>query len=183
MFDIDTNYDKIERDDPRLSEKAAEGTRVVPAHEQIYAGLALKHEGFSEAFYIHYMWSNVSCIRVRKGKLKQAFSFLSNGGYVTPFEAEERLRGLIAGACSEYMNQSGFRVGFDTKRNNDGYTGFYTYLGVCNCESFLALGKKRKREREEAANAPTPTFSNNPLREKLLQSLNSLEAVVEGMEE
>lgn len=179
MFDV--QYHEIATGDPRLSRKTEAGTRVVPAHEQIFASLSLKHEGFGKAFYLHYMWSNVSCIRVRKGALKQAFSFLSNGEYITPFEAEERLRGLILEACLQYKSQNNLLVSFDTKRSNDGFAGFYTYLGVDNCEQFLAFGRKPARKREEQQ-APA-TFSNNPLREKLLQSLNSLEKVVEGMEE
>ena len=178
MFDV--QYEKINTGDPRLSRKTKAGTRVVPAHEQLFLQLGIKHEGFAEAFYLHYMWSNVSCIRVRKGALKQAFRFLSNGEYITPFEAEERLRGIILEGCLQYKSQTDLLVSFDTKRSNDGFAGFYTYLGVDNCEKFLAHGRKPTRRREQE---DTPTFSNNPLREKLLESLNSLEAVVEGMEE
>jgi hypothetical protein len=184
MFDINMYNDSIEAGDQRLSKKNNDGTRSVPAHEQIFATLTLKHEGFADCFYLHYMWSNVSCVRVKKGKLKQAFSFLSNGGYVTPFEAERRLRSLVTEACAAYTAQTSSKVSFDTKRSNDGFAGFYTYLGVDNCESFLALGRKRKREGEAVEEARTKAvFSNSPLKEQLLQSLDVIETAVKSLPE
>ena len=172
MLDINFQRDGWPSDETRIS-RVVDGRRIVPAHQEIYNCM---DDAFKKIFYIHYMWSNVSCIRVRKGRLGQAFKYLAGeGSFVSPFGAELILRQKLIDPTAERD------VSFDTKRSNDGFAGFFIYLGTNNCIQFLSRPSATTVEPAPVVVEDEPsTFTNNPLREELIKSLNIIENHING---
>jgi hypothetical protein len=146
--------------DPRLSRRGEDGKNFVPAHQEVFERLPAPMQ---ETFYIHYMWSNVSCIRVRKNSLAKATRALKNEGeYASGFLLESRFRAAIEAAIGDA------NISFDTCRENDGYKGYYGYLGTSNKE---VLKKKNVVQKEEL---PKQGIVNTELKAQLLESLNKV---------
>lgn len=151
--------------DPRLSRRGEDGKNFVPAHQEVFKRLPTE---MKEAFYIHYMWSNVSCIRVRKNSLARATRALKNEGeYASGFLLETRFRAAIKAAIGDA------NISFDTCRENDGYKGYYGYLGTSNKE---VLKNKNVRQKEKQEELPKQGVINTELKAQLLQSLNKISA-------
>ena len=172
MLDINFQRDGWPSDETRIS-RVIEGRRIVPAHQECYESMDAE---FKKIFYIHYMWSNVSCIRVRKGRLGQAFKYLAGeGSFVSPFGAELILRQKLIDPTAQRD------VSFDTKRSNDGFAGFFIYLGTNNCIQFLSKPSTTTTEPAPILQNDRPSaFTNNPLREELIKSLNIIESHING---
>lgn len=152
-------------DDSRRSTMNEEGRRFVPAHEQVYQNLSEEMQGI---FYLHYFHSNVSCIRVRKGMLGAAFKLLAGGSYISHHEAETRFRGVLKVAIDNYEEAP---VSFDTRRVNDGFKGFYCYLGTSSASLVCDQNKSYRAQRS----TPVDEGFKTSLREKLTESLAMLE--------
>lgn len=161
MHDVTTAMLDQNELDPRLSRRGEDGKNFVPAHQQVFAALPAV---MKEAFYLHYMWSNVSCIRVRKNSLARATRTLKNEGeYASGFLLETRFRAAIETAIGDA------NISFDTCRENDGYKGYYAYLGTSNKE---ALNKRKvQTQREEL---PKQVVISDNIRESLLESLSKV---------
>lgn len=148
--------------DSRRSTMNEEGRRFVPAHEAVYQNLSSEMQGI---FYLHYFHSNVSCIRVRKGMLGAAFKLLAGGSYISHHEAETRFRAILKVAIDNYEEAP---VSFDTRRVNDGFKGFYAYLGT---SSASLVCDQNKSYRAQQKGAPVDEGFKTSLREKLAESL------------
>lgn len=146
--------------DPRLSRKI-EGTATVPAHMEIYQKLP---EEMRRLWYIHYMWSNVSCIRVRPKMLGTATKYLADGQFVSGFELESRFRAAIRLAVSATL----YEVSFDTLRDHKGYAGFFCYLGVRNASAIKPKPRTQNIREEMPA-------SRNLIMAQMVESLSSVE--------
>lgn len=150
--------------DPRLSRKI-NGTSMVPAHVEIYQKLP---EEMRKLWYIHYMWSNVSCIRVRPKMLGAASKCLAGGEFVSGFELENRFRAAIQSAIAETL----YEVSFDTLRTHQGFAGFFCYLGVKNASAI----KPKAKTPEVREEMPQRTvLSNAALKAQMVASLNNIE--------
>ena len=150
--------------DPRLSRKV-DGTAMVPAHVEIYQKLP---ESMRALWYIHYMWSNVSCIRVRPKMLGAASKHLAGGEFVSGFELESRFRAAIRLAIAG----TSYEVSFDTLRDHKGYAGFFCYLGVKNSSAIKPKAKAPEMREEMPAKT---VLSNAALKAQMVASLNSIE--------
>lgn len=151
--------------DPRLSRKV-DGTSMVPAHVEVYQKLP---ESMRALWYVHYMWSNVSCIRVRPKLLGAASKYLAGGEFVSGFELENRFRAAICSAIAE----TSYEVSFDTMRTHQGYAGFFCYLGVKNSS---AIKPKAKTPEVVSEEMPVRTvLSNAALKAQMVASLSNIE--------
>jgi hypothetical protein len=149
--------------DPRLSRKV-EGAAMVPAHVEIYNSLP---EEMKALWYVHYMWSNVSCIRVRPKMLGAASKYLAGGEFVSGFELESRFRAAIRLAIAGTPHE----VSFDTLRDHKGYAGFFCYLGVKNSSAIKPKAKAEVREEMP----PKTVLSNAALKAQMVASLSNIE--------
>jgi hypothetical protein len=149
--------------DPRLSRKV-EGAAMVPAHVEIYNSLP---EEMKALWYVHYMWSNVSCIRVRPKMLGAASKYLANGEFVSGFELESRFRAAIESAITGTPHE----VSFDTLRDHKGYAGFFCYLGVKNSSAIKPKAKAEVREEMP----PKTVLSNAALKAQMVASLANIQ--------
>lgn len=163
--------------DPRLSVEKENGKGFsVPAHVEIFNKLCAQIPGLKNHMYMHYMWSNVSCIRVRKGHLRDAFALLlraSGDSFLSaqimgltshelsrliqgPFGMVCESRARIAIANNNQVDFNGQLVGvnYDTRRINDGYPGFFFYLGTCNAEKFLEMAQQRVESKKKEEQLP-----------------------------
>lgn len=150
--------------DPRLSRKV-NGVATVPAHIEIYQKLP---EEMRKLWYLHYMWSNVSCIRVRPKMLGTASKYLADGGFVSGFELESRFRAAIRLAISGTSHE----VSFDTLRDHKGYAGFFCYLGVKNSSAIKPKAKTPEVREEMPART---VLSNTALKAQMVASLANIE--------
>lgn len=163
--------------DPRLSVEKENGKGFsVPAHVEIFEKICAQIPGLKNHMYMHYMWSNVSCIRVRKGHLREAFSLLlraSGDSFLSaqimgltsrelsrliqgPFGMVCESRARIAISNNNQVDFNGQMVGvnYDTRRINDGYPGFFFYLGTCNAEKFLEMAQQRVESKKKEEQLP-----------------------------
>lgn len=150
--------------DPRLSRKV-DGTAMVPAHVEIYNALP---EEMKSLWYVHYMWSNVSCVRVRPKLLGAASKYLANGEFVSGFELESRFRAAIRLAIAGTPHE----VSFDTLRDHKGYAGFFAYLGVKNSSAIKPKAKTPEGREEMPAKT---VLSNAALKAQMVASLSNIE--------
>jgi hypothetical protein len=160
MHDVTSEMLEAESLDPRLSRRGEDGRNFVPAHNAVFAALPAVMQ---EVFYIHYMWSNVSCIRVRKNSLAKATRALKNEGeYASGFLLETRFRAAIAAAIGDA------NISYDTCRENDGYKGYYAYLGTNNRESL------KRRKVNTGDTLPSQGVVSPELKQQLLKSLEEV---------
>jgi hypothetical protein len=162
MHDVTSEMLDKKELDPRLSRPCSlDGKNFVPAHQQVFAALPA---AMKETFYLHYMWSNVSCVRVRKNSLAKATRALKNEGeYASGFLLETRFRAAIEAAIGDA------NISFDTCRENDGYKGYYAYLGTSNKEAL-----KRKQTRDVKEELPKQMVLSDNIKEALIESLSKV---------
>lgn len=118
-----------------------EGAPRVPAHIEIHKNIA--DEIIRELTYVHYMWSHVSCIRPRAGKLLEFKIALSGGENISEREILQRFEHLVEAS----MRSLGVEILWDSLRNNNGYPGFYIYLGTSQASLMVSKSQRARLER------------------------------------
>ena len=118
-----------------------EGAPRVPAHVAIHQNIA--DDLIRELTYIHYMWSGVSCIRPRAGKLLEFKIALSEGQRLSGREILKRFEHLVEAS----MRSLGVEILWDSSRNNNGYEGFYIYLGTSEAGLMVSKSQRARLER------------------------------------
>ena len=131
-------------------------------HQQVYDNLP---ESLKEYFYIHKLWSGVSCIRLASGMLLKLLTAR------TEVDANHQMTFLNAAI---EINRVALEreVWACTRFSNNGYQTVMVYLGTRNVDEFMRLSKERRRvlaaNREGTANAvnavilSTPSTEQNP---------------------
>jgi hypothetical protein len=119
-----------------------EGAPRIPAHITIHENIA--DTLVRELTYVHYMWSGVSCVRPKVGRLLEFKEALSGGQNLSGREVLQRFEHLIA----ESMTSLGIEILWDSSRNNGGYPGFYVYLGTS--EAGLMVSRSTRARIENA---------------------------------
>lgn len=122
-----------------------EGAPRIPAHVMIHNNIA--DDLIRELTYVHYMWSGVSCIRPRAGKLLEFKIALSEGQRLSGREILKRFEHLVEAS----MTSLGIEILWDSARDNNGYPGFYIYLGTS--EAGLMVSKSQRARLERGSDA------------------------------
>lgn len=123
-------------------------TNIVPAHQAIYDSIP---DGLRNHFYIHKMWSGVSCIRLVKGGYKslieagKAAFGTTNHALILSLAETEILR--VADVTSEGKVWSCARR---VLKGSDGveYVGVFVFLGTSNYEEFLKESAAKRSTQE-----------------------------------
>lgn len=118
-----------------------EGAPRIPAHVTIHENIA--DDLVRELTYVHYMWSGVSCVRPRAGKLLEFKVALSEGQRLSGREILKRFEHLVEAS----MTSLGIEILWDSARDNNGYPGFYIYLGTSEAGLMVSKSQRARLER------------------------------------
>jgi len=123
-------------------------TNIVPAHQAIYNNIP---DGLRDYFYIHKMWSGVSCIRLVKGGYKSlieagkaAFGTTNHALILSLAETEILRAGDVASEGKVWSCARRVLKGSDGVE----YVGVFVFLGTSNYEEFLKESAAKRSTQE-----------------------------------
>ena len=114
----------------------------IPAHNRIHQNIS--DDIIRELTYIHYLWSGVSVIRPKAGKLLEFRLALSDNQDLAGHEILKRFEHLVVAS----MESLGVEIQWDSNRDNNGYPGFYFYIGTSDATRMVS--KKAQKEKNDA---------------------------------
>ena len=117
-------------------------TTILPTHQAIYDSIP---DGLRSHFYIHKMWSGVSCIRLVKGGYK---SLIDMGSQVMQTTSHALILSSAELEILKAADRTDSKVWVCSRRQNNGYVGVFVFLGTSNYEKFIEESKKRATQGE-----------------------------------